>query len=57
MIDFFISYTGVDRAWAAWIAWQLQDAGYTSVLQAWDFRPSTNFLQLSGAFCIAARAA
>ena len=42
---FFISYTGVDRAWAEWIAWQLQEAGYTIVLQAWDFRPSTNFVQ------------
>ena len=45
MTDFFISYTGVDRAWAEWIAWQLQEAGYTLVLQAWDFRPSTNFVQ------------
>jgi len=28
MTDFFISYTGVDHAWAEWIAWQLQAAGY-----------------------------
>jgi hypothetical protein len=21
--DFFVSYTGADRAWAEWIAWQL----------------------------------
>jgi hypothetical protein len=34
MTDFFISYTGVDRAWAEWIAWQLEAAGYTVVLQA-----------------------
>jgi hypothetical protein len=26
--DFFISYTGADRAWAEWVAWQLIDAGY-----------------------------
>ena len=43
MTDFFISYTGVDRTWAEWIAWQLEAAGYTTVLQAWDFRPGANF--------------
>jgi phage replication-related protein YjqB (UPF0714/DUF867 family) len=37
--DFFISYTGADRAWAEWIAVQLEAAGYSTVLQAWDFRP------------------
>jgi hypothetical protein len=42
--DFFISYTGVDRSWAEWIAWQLEAAGYTTVLQAWDFRPGANFV-------------
>jgi phage replication-related protein YjqB (UPF0714/DUF867 family) len=34
--DFFISYTGVNRPWAEWIAVQLEAAGYTTVLQAWD---------------------
>src|SRR5579885_2608874 len=43
--DFFISYTGADRAWAEWIAWQLEEAGYQVVLQAWDFRPGTNWVQ------------
>jgi len=42
--DYFISYTGVDREWAAWIAWQLEDSGFTVVLQEWDFRPGHNFL-------------
>jgi TIR domain len=42
--DFFISYTQVDRPWAEWIAWQLEEAGYTTVLQAWDFRPGSNFV-------------
>src|ERR671928_84442 len=42
--DFFISYNRADRAWAEWIAWQLEDAGYTTVLQAWDFRPGANFV-------------
>jgi TIR domain len=42
--DFFISYTGVDRPWAEWIAWVLEEAGYTVVLQAWDFRAGSNFV-------------
>jgi tetratricopeptide (TPR) repeat protein len=42
--DFFISYTGVNRPWAEWIAVQLEAAGYTTVLQAWDFRPGSDFL-------------
>src|SRR5262245_6866973 len=44
MTDFFISYTHVDRSWAEWIAWQLEAAGYTTVIQAWDFRPGGNFV-------------
>ena len=43
MKDFFISYARADRRWAEWIAWQLEDAGYSVVLQAWDFRPGSNF--------------
>lgn len=35
--DFFISYTSADKDWAEWIAWQLEDAGYTTIIQAWDF--------------------
>ena len=42
--DFFISYNGKDREWAEWIAWQLDEAGYTTVIQAWDFRPGGNFV-------------
>jgi len=41
--DFFVSYTGADQAWAEWIAWELERAGYTTVLQAWDFVAGTNF--------------
>lgn len=44
MKDFFISYTQADRAWAEWIAWQLEAAGYSTVIQAWDFRPGANFV-------------
>ena len=40
--DFFISYNKADRGWAEWIAWQLEAAGYTVIIQAWDFRPGMN---------------
>jgi len=42
--DFFISYEHTDRAWAEWIAWQLEEAGCSVVLQAWDFRPGQGFI-------------
>jgi TIR domain len=38
-VDFFVSYTGADRRWAEWIAWQLEAEGYRVVVQAWDFAP------------------
>jgi hypothetical protein len=44
MTDFFISYTHADRCWAEWIAWQLEEAGFSTVIQAWDFRPGGNFV-------------
>jgi hypothetical protein len=43
--SFFISYTGADQAWAEWIAVQLEAAGYTTLLQAWDFRPGSDFVE------------
>ncbi|GHF65157.1 hypothetical protein GCM10010218_53280 [Streptomyces mashuensis] len=43
-LDFFISYSPADERWAAWIAWTLEEAGYRTVLQAWDFVPGTNFV-------------
>lgn len=44
MKDFFVSYNGQDKAWSEWIAWQLEAAGYTTIIQAWDFRPGGNFV-------------
>jgi len=44
MIDFFISYNKADKSWAEWTAWTLEESGYTTVLQAWDFRPGSNFV-------------
>ncbi len=43
-IDFFISYNGADKKWAEWIAWQLEEERFTTILQAWDFRPGSNFV-------------
>ncbi|WP_322752719.1 TIR domain-containing protein [Frankia sp. Cas3] len=43
-LDFFISYSVADGRWASWIAWELETAGYRTMIQAWDFVPGTNFL-------------
>lgn len=42
--DFFLSYNKADKQWATWIAWQLEEVGYTTVLQSWDFQPGGNFV-------------
>jgi hypothetical protein len=42
--DFFISYASPDSDWAEWIAWQLEEAHYSTVLQAWDFAAGSNFV-------------
>jgi len=44
MPDFFVSYNKTDTQSAEWIAWQLESAGYSVVIQAWDFRPGSNFI-------------
>jgi hypothetical protein len=42
--DFFVSYTRLDRRWAEWIGWVLEDAGFGVVMQAWDFGPGSHFV-------------
>ena len=42
-VDFFVSYTSADRPWAEWIAWELENAGYSTIMQAWDILPGANF--------------
>ncbi len=42
--DFFISYTLSNKDWAEWVAWQLEEHGYTVYIQAWDFKPGSNFI-------------
>ncbi|MDQ1589703.1 MAG: hypothetical protein QOG71_330 [Pyrinomonadaceae bacterium] len=44
MKNFFISYNKADKNWAEWIAWTLEEAGFSVVIQAWDFRPGGNFV-------------
>jgi hypothetical protein len=36
--DFFVSFNQADRAWATWIAWVLEEAGYSVFFQDWDFK-------------------
>lgn len=42
--DFFISYNGADKKKAEWIAWVLEEAGYTTIIQAWDFHAGNDFI-------------
>ncbi|MGW4210274.1 toll/interleukin-1 receptor domain-containing protein [Lentzea sp. NPDC004789] len=41
--DVFVSYNQADRAWAKWIAWQLEHAGLEVLIEAWDFVPGSNW--------------
>ena len=42
--DFFISYNKADKQWAKWVAGVLEENGYSTWVQAWDFRPGDNFV-------------
>src|SRR6185437_1873015 len=44
-IQIFVSYSSADERWATWMAWELENAGYRAMLQAWDFVPGTNFIE------------
>jgi tetratricopeptide (TPR) repeat protein len=35
--NILVSYCSVDWRWAEWIAWQLGEAGHTTILHAWSF--------------------
>jgi len=54
-LDFFISYTGADRAWAEWIAWQLEEEGYRTAVQAWDSLPGNDFVSWMDRAIVSAR--
>jgi hypothetical protein len=32
-VNFFVSYNHADEAWAEWVAWVLEEAGYTTKVQ------------------------
>ena len=36
--DFFVSFNQADRSWATWIAWVLEEKGYSVFFQDWDFK-------------------
>ena len=40
----FVSHAGADRAWAEWVAWQLENAGWTVELDCWDWAAGDNFV-------------
>lgn len=40
-----ISHAGPDRAWAEWVAWQLQDAGYAVELDVWHWGAGDKFVE------------
>ena len=42
----FISHAGRDRAWAEWVAWQLEHAGWgvSAELDCWDWQAGDNFV-------------
>ena len=43
-MDLFVSHAGRDRAWAEWVAWELQQAGYRVELDYWDWEVGENFV-------------
>ncbi len=42
--DFLVSYSDVDQQWAEWIAWQLEEVGFTIVVRAWDSYAGNNVM-------------
>jgi len=42
--DFFISYTHADQKWARWIAWCLEQEGYSIIYDEWDFPAGSDFV-------------
>jgi hypothetical protein len=42
-VDFFISYTAADEAWAEWVAFVLEEQNYSTRFQRWDFGSGQQF--------------
>jgi hypothetical protein len=45
-VRLFVSHSGRDRAWAEWVAWQLEHAGWgvSAELDCWDWHAGDNFV-------------
>ncbi|MCL2625400.1 MAG: tetratricopeptide repeat protein [Cystobacterineae bacterium] len=48
--DFFISYNKADKVLAKWVAGCLEEHGYSTCFQAWDIRPSDDFISKMNEF-------
>ena len=44
MKDFFVSYTSADESAAEWVAYALEEAGYSVTIMKWDFAAGKNFV-------------
>ncbi|MBL7520782.1 tetratricopeptide repeat protein [Frankia sp. CNm7] len=44
-VDVFVSHAGRDLAWAEWVSWQLERAGYSVELGHWDWVAGDNFIE------------
>lgn len=44
MRDFFISFTRPDKQWAEWIAWCIEEEGYSVIIESWDFAVGRDFV-------------
>lgn len=54
--DFFISYNSADKSWAEWIAWQLEEAGYETILTGLGFQAGAQFCAPDGSSFAGGRA-
>ncbi|MFI5848389.1 FxSxx-COOH system tetratricopeptide repeat protein [Micromonospora chalcea] len=43
--DVFVSHAGRDRAWAEWVGWELEAAGYRVELDLWDWQVGENVVE------------
>lgn len=41
---FFISHSNANKEYADWIAWALEEAGYSMMFDSWDFSKGKGFI-------------
>ncbi|MFG1868413.1 FxSxx-COOH system tetratricopeptide repeat protein [Micromonospora arborensis] len=44
-VDLFVSHAGRDRAWAEWVGWELEAAGFSVELDLWDWEVGANVVE------------